>query len=51
MQFFIILAIVVGIAMLMRFSDRVELPEKLPLYVGLVIVIAAGLWWLSGAGR
>ena len=43
MYFFLIIAIVVGVALLMRGSERVELPERLPLYVGLGIIIVFGL--------
>lgn len=51
MQFVLIVGIVVGVALLMRAADRVELPEKLPLYVGLVLVGLIGVWWLVGSGR
>ncbi len=48
MQFLIIIAIVVGAAVLMHVAARLDLPEKTPLYVALVIILAAVLWWLVG---
>ena len=51
MQFFLILAVVVGVFILMRVSDRLVLPEKLPLYVGIVAVVVFALWWIVTQGR
>ncbi len=46
MQFLIVVGVVLAVALLLQLGNRLELPEKTPLYVGLAVIIVAVVWWL-----